>query len=415
MKASIFKKYLADLLTIVTKDPVVPILESILFTDNKMIVSRLTEWAMIDFPHDQTFCVNALYLKRIVDSLSADEDINFISNPETFNVQVLINGEPCYNVLGDNPKDYPKLPSFNEDHTYFLFSFQDDTKETINEVLNFVSNDDLRPSMKCVFIDDQTAVGTDGHRMCTRSISHLALPKTKLKGEDEKATLEPIEGVLIPGNAFRILNKTKLNFDVSVVFVGEPLVHEKSGLQHFQDPYYVKFVNKHFTLYSRAYDERYPQYKNVIPQLEKINHFEIEMKTVDLIKIIKQAMVTANKVTNRIVFNMKSVQFNLVSIQSEDLDFGVEFKKDIVVRFRPVHNVKETLVINTENKQELIPLEMPTLFDAFALNGKFLLEILKWINPGDTIVFSVEAPNRAIIINGNNLLMPVMISAYENA
>lgn len=391
----------------------VPILESILFAENKMIVSRLTEWATIDFPHHQTFCVNALYLKRIVDSLSPDEDINFISNPETFNVQVLINGEPCYNVLGDNPKDYPKLPAFNEEHTYFLLSFEGDTKETINEVLNFVSNDDLRPAMKCVFINDQTAVGTDGHRMCTRAVSHLNLPKTKLKGEDENAILEPIEGVLIPGNAFRILNKTKLNFDVSVVFVGEPLIHEKSGLQYFQNPYYVKFENKHFTLYSRACDERYPQYKSVVPQLDKINHYEIEVKTVDLIKIIKQAMVTANKATNRIVFGMKSAQHGLVSIQSEDLDFGVEFKKDMVARVIPIHNVKEKLVINTENKEELIPLEMPTLFDAFALNGKYLLDILKWINPGDIVVFAVEAPNRAIIINGNNLLMPVMISVYE--
>lgn len=405
------------MLTIVSKDTVMPILENILFTNNKMIVTNLEQWAEIPFEHNQTFVVTALYLKRIVDSLSPEDDINFSYNEETFEVKVLINDEPCYSIASDNPTDFPKMPSFNADQESYVFSFADDTRNVINEVLNFVSGDALRPAMNCVYISDQTAVATDGHRLAFRSISHVDFPAKQIKSHKNEEgvswTLEPIEGMLITAKTFNIANKTKLDYQVSIAFVGEPQIHAESKLEHFTFPFYAKFQNKHFTMYSRCCDERFPDYKNVIPQLDKCNHFEVTVNTADLLKIIKQALVTANKTTHQLRFEMASIKANLLRVKSDDLDFGMSFSKEIVAKLTEHHIVKHIDVFNKEtNQMESQPLAMLHLFDAIGMNGKLLLEILKWINPGNTVSFSMTVPNRAIMINYNTLLMPVMLNNY---
>ena len=167
------------------KSKSLPILDDLLFMNNKITASDLINYFEVPFEFEGKFTVSAAALKKIVDSMEPTDDIAFDCNEETYEVFISINGALCYKIAGDNPIDYPKTPEVISYGNQFLFKYAKN-RDIFSELLPFCGDDDdLRPAMTGVGIKDQFACATDGQRLVLRAIDHEPFPLTRLKVNSE--------------------------------------------------------------------------------------------------------------------------------------------------------------------------------------------------------------------------------------
>lgn len=138
----------------------------------------------------------------------------------------------------------------------------------------------------------------------------------------------------------------------------------------------IAFVSEDITYTFRAIDATYPDYPQVIPA-ERPIAFKIDKK--ELIECIDAALISANSVTNLIVIDM--IQQKMTS---EDIDMGTEFS---------------------------CPLKLEMLRgEGFRIgfNGALLNTCLSGIADSEITMEYVQG-NKPVIMNGNTLLMPLML------
>lgn len=136
--------------------------------------------------------------------------------------------------------------------------------------------------------------------------------------------------------------------------------------------------NDNVRIMTRVIDARYPDYNAVIPKDSP--NIAVLDKT-DLIDNLKYAMLTANSTTSQIVLNFTN---DSVKMTSKDVDFGKSFESEVQC--------------NSYNGE---PLDI-------SFNGLFTDTICKAIE-SDTLSFAMSTPNRGAVINGEYLLMPVIL------
>ena len=136
---------------------------------------------------------------------------------------------------------------------------------------------------------------------------------------------------------------------------------------------YIKMEQGGEKITFRKMDEKYPDITQVIPKTNE-NIFSCNLK--ELKEAIEVMFLTTNTTTNRIdIFEG--------TISSEDIDLGKSGKTSI-----------NTTVIKGKMPQIIV-------------NGKMLLKGLNALE-GKTVEISQNAPSRAIILNDNILIMPLM-------
>jgi DNA polymerase-3 subunit beta len=168
---------------------------------------------------------------------------------------------------------------------------------------------------------------------------------------------------ILPSRAAKIINE-----EIHSVYYGKK-----------DETEYINLKTEDYSLITRAIDESYPDYKTVIPQK---NPIKAEINRKAFIESLKLALLAANKTTHRIILEINSD----LKISSNDLDFETEFSDNIQV--------------NVKGKKGLFEI---------GFNGKFLLEFAEDIQE-EKIIFEFSEPHKAAIINGNRLLMPVMLN-----
>lgn len=133
------------------------------------------------------------------------------------------------------------------------------------------------------------------------------------------------------------------------------------------------------TIWFRAVDEKYPQWQQAIPSE---NPIKVEVERKKLIESIKQALVFANSTSKQVEFHLNGSAV----LKSSDIDYKHEYENKFDGLYK--HSGEDIKI---------------------GFNGGFLMDVLNDV-VGDVATIELSTPNRAAIINGQVLLMPVMLN-----
>lgn len=147
----------------------------------------------------------------------------------------------------------------------------------------------------------------------------------------------------------------------------------------YTDGVYLFMYNEYDTVWCKVVDEKYPNWEAVIPQENPIT---VEVDRKKMIESIKQAMVFANSTTKQVAFSFNGSAV----LKAHDIDFEHEYSKQFDGLYR-----KDGTDIE------------------IGFNGGYLMDVLSDVS-GDVASVQMSIPNRAVIINGEVLLMPVMLT-----
>ncbi len=385
-------KSLLDKITWLTQcfsnNPVVPILENLMFHKGVIYCSNLQVTQMINTAINGTFLIPAVELKKILKELDKTDKISFGGEGSSDTLKLFINGKPNFKFSAEHPDDFPLTIKCKETVAEFTGSKDFETLVTLN---GYVSTDDLRPAMKCVCLDKEMAVATNGHWLAMKKLQDFLLHKDVT--------------ILLPTQITKIIK----DFKHATIKMGESSMAIK----------YFLIKEEERAVVFKAIDENFPNYTNVIP---KRNHVNVSVSKKVLIKMIKLAMLTANKTTYRGIISLVHGT-QLVGMSSECLDFSREFRDEIPAttftwtpkitdELQPEEKDESGKVIKAARISE-VKGEAPKVGDSFdiGVNLKFLSKIVADVE-GDEISLAMSEPNRAIMINKDFLLMPTMINQY---
>jgi DNA polymerase-3 subunit beta len=352
--------------TIVSK-PVIPILDHFLFDikDGRLTITGTDlETSMstsLDVQSDEDVRI-AVPSKMCLETLKA-----LPNQPVTFTVQedkntIELKSEfGRYKLIGQNADDFPKIPEPTSENSFNMSAGV--LSSSIAQTIFASGNDELRLSLTGVYVqlfkDNAVFVATDANRL------------VKVERSDVKPGVE--SNFILPKKA---LNLLKAN-----------LPHDDSDCKVDFNDSNAFFTFGDVSLICRLIDERYPDYKAVIPTE---NPNKLTLNRQDFLNSVKRISIFGNKTTNQI--NIKITGSEL-TMSAEDIDLSNE--------------AVERLGCDYSGEDMEI-----------GFNSKLLIEMLQNISTPD-IVIELSTPNRAGIILPNQniddeqllmLIMPMMIA-----
>lgn len=338
------------------KSPV-PILDDFLVSDNKMIATDFQVSLINHVPFEGCFTINIRFLAGLLKHLDAGVDVDLVYDTEKNKVGVVVDGKQLSQVASQNPDDFPAMSEAGFSDFGWL------EKEDTNVIVSLFSlscTDPRRVNLSGVYLDDKAGriVVTDTFRLCYR----------KLGGNILHSVIIPdvIGGLLDKNTAYRLEINEKGD---QIKFVE---VHTITGFFDIKSPQ---------ILICRLPDGNYPDYENVIPDVQTAKIRLYFDKSV-LVNVVRQALTVADPVRRVVRFAPLSENDKML-VSSGDADILSDFSKAVGGRI--------------EGDWDF----------TFAVNGEFLLSILNVIY-NQNIELAVWDVNRAILINENNLLMPVI-------
>lgn len=374
MTFTINSKQLISTLSILAKaigsNPVLPILENFLFsikgetltlrtTDLERTIVAVLELESIKGKGkektDIDICIPAKILLETLKGI-ANQSVTFDINKKNHSIQVQA-FEGVYRMAGEDGEDFPK--AIHADGMETLPFDKAQIMPCLEKAATCVSTDELRPAMTGVSIRlDANGIeiaGTDAHR----------LYRAKLKG-----TYKQEFDCILPGRAVAML-KTAAAFSDEITVKAN-----KSNIM-------FSFGNIEF--YCRLIDAKYPDYNAVIP---KENNNKMTVDRLSLIPSLKRVGNFANKTTNQIIMEINGE----LGLASKDLDFSLA--------------AEEKIECSHEGEKLTI-----------GVNYQLMIGVLGQIDSNE-VLFSMEAANRAILLQGDQeegredlfLLMPVMLA-----
>ena len=372
VSSSYLLKHLSVVSGIITSNPVVPILENILFEiDNGNLLITASDLqttimveVQVESKEDGSIAIPSKTLIETLKNLP-EQPVTFSIDKESYNIEINSdNGR--YKLVGENATDFPKVPEVSDGYSTDINS--KNLIDAINYTIFAASNDELRPAMTGIYFsllkDSCTFVSTDGHRL-------VKYNRTDIKGDDlnhmmilPKKSMSLIRASLLNEKASNI----KLEFNASNAF----------------------FSIENIKITCRLIDEKYPDYENVIP-LD--NNNKISIDRIELLNSLKRISIYANKTTNQVRFKVSGSE---LLVSSEDLDFSNE--------------ANERLSCDHDGNDIEI-----------GFNAKFLIEILSNLN-SKNVFLNLSEPNKAGLILPDNideneditmLVMPVMLNDYD--
>ena len=369
VSSSYLLKNLSSISGVITSNPVVPILENVLFeieNGNLLITaSDLQTSVMVELQVESKENGSvAIPAKILIDTLKnlPEQPVTFSIDENNYNIEINSdNGR--YKLAGENSADFPKVPEISDGYSFTVNA--NTLALAIGNTIFSTSTDELRPAMTGVFFrlssNSCTFVSTDGHRL----VKYI---RTDISGD------EVDHDMIIPRKSLNLLktiipsddkNDINIEFNASIAF----------------------FSNDNIKLVCRLIDERYPDYENVIPS---DNSNSIEVDKSEILSSLKRISIYANKTTNQVRLKVSGSE---ILISAEDLDFSNEANERI----------------SCEHDGDDIEI---------GFNAKFLIEILSNIHSGK-VIFKLSEPNRAGLVLPEDiedeedltmLVMPVMLN-----
>ena len=355
--------------TIVSK-PVIPILDHFLFdlkAGKLTITGTDLETSMstsLDVQSDEDVKI-AVPSKLCMDTLKAlpNQPVTFTVDSDNNSIE-LKSEFGRYKLVGQNASDFPRIPDTTSENSFTMEAGT--LSSSISQTIFASGNDELRLSLTGVYVqlynDNAVFVATDANRL-------VKVERSDVKPEVETNFILPKKALnLLKSNLPQDDTETKVDFNDSNAFFS------------FGD---VRLI-------CRLIDERYPDYKAVIPT---DNPNKLSVNRQDFLSSVKRISIFGNKTTNQI--NIKITGSEL-TIYAEDLDLSNE--------------AVERLGCDYSGEDMEI-----------GFNSKLLIEMLQNISTPD-IIIELSTPSRAgnILptdnIDNENLLMlimPMMISKND--
>ena len=369
VSSSYLLKNLSSISGVITSNPVVPILENVLFeieNGNLLITaSDLQTSVMVELQVESKENGSvAIPAKILIDTLKnlPEQPVTFSIDENNYNIEINSdNGR--YKLAGENSADFPKVPEISDGYSFTVNA--NTLALAIGNTIFSTSTDELRPAMTGVFFrlssNSCTFVSTDGHRL----VKYI---RTDISGD------EVDHDMIIPRKSLNLL-KTIIPSD------------DKNDINVEFNASNAFFSNDNIKLVCRLIDERYPDYENVIPS---DNSNSIEVDKSEILSSLKRISIYANKTTNQVRLKVSGSE---ILISAEDLDFSNEANERI----------------SCEHDGDDIEI---------GFNAKFLIEILSNIH-SDKVIFKLSEPNRAGLVLPEDiedeedltmLVMPVMLN-----
>ena len=369
VSSSYLLKNLSSISGVITSNPVVPILENVLFeieNGNLLITaSDLQTSVMVELQVESKENGSvAIPAKILIDTLKnlPEQPVTFSIDENNYNIEINSdNGR--YKLAGENSADFPKVPEISDGYSFTVNA--NILALAIGNTIFSTSTDELRPAMTGVFFrlssNSCTFVSTDGHRL----VKYI---RTDISGD------EVDHDMIIPRKSLNLL-KTIIPSD------------DKNDINIEFNASNAFFSNDNIKLVCRLIDERYPDYENVIPS---DNSNSIEVDNSEILSSLKRISIYANKTTNQVRLKVSGSE---ILISAEDLDFSNEANERI----------------SCEHDGDDIEI---------GFNAKFLIEILSNIH-SDKVIFKLSEPNRAGLVLPEDiedeedltmLVMPVMLN-----
>jgi len=369
VSSSYLLKNLNSISGVITSNPVVPILENVLFeieggnlliTASDLQTSVMVE-LQVESKEDGSIAIPAKILIETLKNLP-EQPVTFSIDDQNYNIEINSdNGR--YKLAGENSADFPKVPGVSDGYSSDINS--DVLNSAVSNTIFSTSTDELRPAMTGVFFKLSstgcTFVSTDGHRL----VKYI---RTDIKGDEvdhdmilPRKSLNLLKSILPTDNSSDI----KLDFNASNAY----------------------FSYDNIKMVCRLIDERYPDYDNVIPS---DNSNTVSITKSEILGSLKRISIYANKTTNQVRFKISGSE---ILISAEDLDFSNEANERI----------------SCEHDGDDIEI---------GFNAKFLIEMLSNID-SDKVILKLSEPNRAGLlipedVNDNEditmLVMPVMLN-----
>lgn len=225
----------------------------------------------------------------------------------------------------------------------------DQDLEHIKIASKFVSDDDLRPVMKYVWLDNNHIVSTDGHRLYFKHLAGL--------DKEFSTSIHPI--------AIKIMD----------------LYPEPWSLYSEADSHYITIINEDGVCISfKKLDDRFVKWQGILPKQEN----QPEVYTISKCEIIS-AIKKGGKFANQSSREMK-IEFSsdTSKVNFSDIDLGKSYQTEILSR---------------QLKGEGLEI---------GFNYNFFSECVAHMEGNITLEMSTST--RAAVINGEMLLMPVMLN-----
>lgn len=344
MKNSELKKIVARLAKI-HKDPRTGLREhfATVELDNGVIRGRVPSYQYeAPFPcvtgEREVRChVNFFDIERIVKKIPASKEIRFVYNEALCNVE--IDGKHKFTINGefvDNNK--LELENYSGEFVAKVAPAQ------LDDLFSFCTKDELRVSMTGIYFDAESRymVATDAHRL------------KRISNDIRSSFIMPNLTGLLYGDSAYIYR-----------------LHNDSQYTH------KVVINSSYTLYFRAIDARYVDWKVVFPTYEKTN-FVVE--NTKLKNILSESLIAADENNKGILFFNSGV----VKLHTSSGNLGY-----------------------TEEVAETFSNMLPE-YGKIGFNIDYLKRSLPNV---DKVSFKFgDAPNRVIVINNDILLMPLMLN-----
>ncbi len=369
VSSSYLLKNLNAISGVITSNPVVPILENVLFeieSGNLLITaSDLQTSVMVELQveskEDGSIAIPAKILIETLKNLP-EQPVTFSIDDNNYNIEINSdNGR--YKLAGENSTDFPKVPNVNDGYSAEIDS--DILNSAISNTIFSTSTDELRPAMTGIFFKlsskHSTFVSTDGHRL-------VKYVTTDINGDEidhdmilPRKSLNLLRSILPSDKSSQI----KIDFNASNAF----------------------FSFDNIKMVCRLIDERYPDYDNVIPAN---NSNTITISKTDILGSLKRISIYANKTTNQVRLKISGSE---ILISAEDLDFSNEANERI----------------SCDHDGDDIEI---------GFNAKFLIEMISNLH-SDKVILKLSEPNRAGLILPDEskdneeitmLVMPVMLN-----
>jgi DNA polymerase-3 subunit beta len=370
VSSSVLLKQLSAINGVVSTNPIVPILENFLFQlDGNLLTVTASDLQTVMITELQVDSSDkgaiAIPAKLLLDTLRGlpEQPIALKVDGETFGIEIVSeNGR--YKLSGENPIDFPKIPSVNR-----AFSVELSSNALLHAIANTIfatSTDELRPAMTGVFLqlgaEHATFVATDGHRLI------------RYRRFDVKSAVDTT--MIIPRKALTLLKSCLPSESVPV------------KAEFSQSNAFFSFAN--IKMVCRLIDERFPDYENAIPTN---NPNVLTISRGEILNSLRRISIYSNRTTHQI--RLKLTPPNELVISAEDLDYSNEANERLLCEY---------------NGDEM----------EIGFNAKFLIEMLNNVS-SNTLSFELSAPNRAGLVVPLDkesdedilmLVMPVMLNTY---
>jgi DNA polymerase III subunit beta len=370
VSSSVLLKQLSAINGVVSTNPIVPILENFLFQlDSNQLTVTASDLQTVMITELQVESADkgaiAIPAKLLLDTLRGlpEQPIALKVDGETFGIEI-VSDNGRYKLSGENPIDFPKIPSVNRAFSVELSSIA--LSHAIANTIFATSTDELRPAMTGVFLqlgaDHATFVATDGHRLI------------RYRRFDVKSAVDTT--MIIPRKALNLLKACLPSESVLV------------KAEFSQANAFFSFAN--IKMVCRLIDERFPDYENAIPTN---NPNVLTISRGEILNSLRRISIYSNRTTHQI--RLKLTHPNELVISAEDLDYSNEANERLLCEY---------------NGDEM----------EIGFNAKFLIEMLNNVN-SNTLSFELSAPNRAGLVVPLDkesdedilmLVMPVMLNTY---